>query len=71
METNYLCGRPRDIFRRDVEAGTLVVIANKPTSSCRSACLYNAEALDTPLVKLFVDTIKRHRDDYMARQHAA
>ena len=66
LETDYICGGPREIFRAELEAGALRIIPNTPSVEWRSACLFQTEALETPLVKLFVEVLLECRDHYLA-----
>ncbi len=68
LETDYICGGPKEIFRAELEAGTMREIPDSPSLEWRSACLFRTEALETPLVRLFVDTLIRCRDEYL-KQH--
>ena len=68
LETDYICGGPKEIFRAELEAGTMREIPDSPSLEWRSACLFKTEALETPLVRLFVDTLIRCRDEYL-KQH--
>lgn len=65
LETDYLCGGPREIFRTELDAGTMREVPDSPYIEWRSACLFKSEALETPLVKLFVDTLILCRDEYL------
>ena len=67
LETDYICGGPKEIFRAELEAGTMREIPDSPSLEWRSACLFKTEALETPLVRLFVDTLIRCRDQYLKR----
>lgn len=67
LETDYICGGPREIFRAELEAGTLREIEGSPSLQWRSACLFKAEALETPLVNLFVESVIQHRDQYLQK----
>ena len=66
LETDYICGGPREIFRAELESGALRIIPNTPSVEWRSACLFQTEALETPLVKLFVEVLLECRDRYLA-----
>lgn len=66
LETDYICGGPREIFRAELSSGKLREIENTPSIEWQSACLFKSESIDTPLVNLFVETIKMHRDNYLA-----
>lgn len=65
LETDYICGGPKEIFRAELEAGTMREIPDSPSVEWRSACLFRTEALETPLVALFVDALIRCRDEYL------
>ncbi len=65
MKTDYICGGPKEIFRSELAAGTMREVPDTPSTQWRSACLFKSEALDTPLVRLFVDTLISCRDEYL------
>lgn len=67
LETDYICGGPREIFRTELESGAMREIENTPSVFWQSACLMKTESLDTPLVKLFVEIVVKHRDFYLER----
>ena len=66
LETDYICGGPKEIFRAELEAGKMREVPDSPYLEWRSACLFKTEALETPLVRLFVDTLIQCRDDYLS-----
>lgn len=66
LETDYICGGPREIFRAELESGMMREVTDSPSAAWRSACLFKTEALETPLVRLFVDTIQDCRDVYLS-----
>lgn len=66
LETDYICGGPKEIFRTELESGAMREVPNSPSLEWRSSCLFKSEALETPLVRLFVDTLLECRDDYLA-----
>ncbi|MEM7098618.1 MAG: LysR family transcriptional regulator [Pseudomonadota bacterium] len=65
LETDYICGGPKEIFRAEFEAGTMREVPDTPYLDWRSACLFKTEALETPLVRLFVETLVNCRDEYL------
>ncbi|MEM1436592.1 MAG: LysR family transcriptional regulator [Pseudomonadota bacterium] len=65
LETDFICGGPREIFRNELASGRMRVVPDSPTVEWRSACLLKTEALETPLVKLFVDLLIEYRDRYL------
>ena len=65
LETDYICGGPKEIFRAELESGTMRIVPNTPSIEWQSACLFRAEALETPLVKMFVDVLLECRDRYL------
>lgn len=65
LETDYICGGPKEIFRAELEAGTMREVPNSPSLEWRSSCLFKTESLETPLVRLFVDTLIECRDEYL------
>ena len=65
LETDYVCGGPMEVFGAELEAGALRIIPNTPSVEWRSACLFRTEALETPLVKLFVEVLLECRDRYL------
>ena len=65
LETDYICGGPKEIFRTELEAGTMREVPNSPSLEWRSSCLFKTEALETPLVRLFVDALLECRDEYL------
>ncbi len=66
LSSDYICGGPRHIFRNELDAGELREIENSTTANWQSACLLKEEALDTPLVKLFLDLLVTERDRYLS-----
>ena len=66
LETDYICGGPKEIFRAELESGTMREVPDSPSLEWRSSCLFKTEALETPLVRLFVDTLIECRDEYLA-----
>ena len=67
LESDYICGGPRHIFREELDSGHFQELANSPTVGWQSACLMKEESLDTPLVKLFVDIMIKQKDIYLSR----
>lgn len=65
LETDTICGGPREIFRAELASGEMREIPNTPSVEWRSACLFRTEALETPLVRLFVDVLLECRDRYV------
>ncbi len=65
LETDYVCGGPMEVFGAELEAGALRIIPNTPSVEWCSACLFRTEALETPLVKLFVEVLLECRDRYL------
>ena len=61
LESDYICGGPRHIFREELDSGHFQELANSPTVGWQSACLMKEESLDTPLVKLFVDIMIKQK----------
>ena len=66
LETDYICGGPKEIFRAELESGSMREVPDSPSIEWRSSCLFKNEALETPLVSLFVDTLLECRDEYLA-----
>lgn len=67
LETDYICGGPREVFRTELDSRSLCEVHGMPTAEWRSACLFKTEAKETPLVKLFLETIQHSRDAYVSR----
>lgn len=65
LSSNYICGGPRHIFKDELASGKLQEIIGSNTAMWQSACLLKEEALDTPLVKLFLDLLVTERDRYL------
>lgn len=65
LQTDYICGGPREIFRSELESGALRIVPDTPSLTWQSACLVKTEALETPLVRLFVDVLLNCRDGYL------
>ena len=65
LETDYICGGPKEIFRAELESGSMREVPNSPSIEWRSSCLFKTEALETPLVSLFVETLIECRDEYL------
>ncbi len=65
LATDTICGGPKEIFRAELESGAMREIPNTPSLEWRSACLFRTEALETPLVRLFVDVLLECRDRYL------
>ncbi|MEM7218553.1 MAG: LysR family transcriptional regulator [Pseudomonadota bacterium] len=65
LDSDYICGGPRAVFRAELASGVLREIKDSPSMAWRSACLVRTEALATPLVSLFVDVISECRDRYL------
>ncbi len=65
LETDYICGGPREIFREELRSGAMIEIPDTPSLEWQSACLMKSEALDTPLVRLFTDILVMQRDKYL------
>lgn len=67
LETDYICGGPREVFRTELDSGSLKEVRGLPAAEWRSACLFKTEAKETPLVKLFLETLQFCRDAYVNR----
>ena len=65
LVTDYICGGPKEIFRAELASGAMREVPDSPSLEWRSACLFKTEALETPLVRLFVDTLVECRDEYL------
>ncbi len=65
LETDFICGGPRELFRTELEQGSLREIDNTPSLEWQSACLMKTEAFDTPLVNLLVEIMLEQRDRYL------
>ena len=68
LETDYICGGPRAIFADELASGRMREVPDSPSARWRSACLFRTEALETPLVRAFVEVIVECRDHYLAEQ---
>ena len=67
LKTDYICGGPRQVFAEELRQGTVREVTPSASLQWRSACLVKAEALETPLVSLFIDTLKACRDEYLLK----
>ena len=65
LETDYICGGPKEVFISEIEAGTMQVVPDSPSVEWRSSCLIKTEATETPLVGLFIETLLECRDEYL------
>ncbi len=66
LETDYICGGPMKIFQSELDSGAMRIVPDTPSIEWQSACLFKTEALETPLVKLFIDVLIECRDRYLA-----
>ena len=66
LASDYILGGPRAVFEPEIKAGLLAEVPGFPAASWRSACLCKAEAAETSLVQLFIQTIIACRDDYQS-----
>ena len=69
LQTDCICAGPRDIFRQELNSGQVLHLPYIRGARLQSACLVREEALSTPLVQLFCDTIAQASRAYIARQH--
>lgn len=68
LDTDYICGGPRAVFAEELASGLMREVPDSPSARWRSACLFRTEALETPLVRAFVEVIVECRDRYLAEQ---